>query len=86
MLGLDSSLPGNVMNRANTFRWTNKSVLALAGSEDPISVIERKARSLADNCELLFRAYNVFVKAKTTGRPRLLLEAVKAEQARRRAA
>jgi len=42
--------------------------------------------SLADNCELLFRAYNVFMKAKTTGRPRLLLEAVKAEQARRRAA
>jgi len=32
------------MIRANTFRWTNKSVLALAGSEDPISVIERKAR------------------------------------------
>ena len=34
------------MNRANTFRWTNKSVLALAGSEDPISVMERKARDL----------------------------------------
>jgi Zn-dependent peptidase ImmA (M78 family)/O-acetyl-ADP-ribose deacetylase (regulator of RNase III) len=34
------------MNQAKAFRWTNKSVLALAGEEDPISVIERKARDL----------------------------------------
>jgi O-acetyl-ADP-ribose deacetylase (regulator of RNase III) len=34
------------MNKANNFRWTNKSVLALAGSEDPIVAIERKARDL----------------------------------------
>ncbi len=34
------------MNDANSFRWTNKSVLALAGGEDPIVAIERKARDL----------------------------------------
>ena len=34
------------MNNANNFRWTNKSVLALAGGEDPIIAIERKAREL----------------------------------------
>jgi O-acetyl-ADP-ribose deacetylase (regulator of RNase III) len=34
------------MNKANNFRWTNKSVLALAGDEDPIVAIERKARDL----------------------------------------
>ena len=34
------------MNQAKAFRWTNKSVLALAREEDPISVIERKARDL----------------------------------------
>ena len=34
------------MNLTKPFRWTNKSVLALAGEEDPISVIERKARDL----------------------------------------
>jgi Zn-dependent peptidase ImmA (M78 family) len=28
-------------------RWTNKSVLRLAGAEDPIAVIERRARELA---------------------------------------
>jgi len=37
---------GNDMNNANNFRWTNKSVLALAGGEDPIIAIERKAREL----------------------------------------
>jgi hypothetical protein len=25
------------MNNTNSFRWTNKSVLALAGREDPIT-------------------------------------------------
>jgi hypothetical protein len=34
------------MSTPKTFRWTNKSVLALAGSEDPIVAIERKAREL----------------------------------------
>src|SRR5258708_33819437 len=34
------------MNNANKFRWTNKSVLALAGGEDPIIAIERKALEL----------------------------------------
>jgi Zn-dependent peptidase ImmA (M78 family)/O-acetyl-ADP-ribose deacetylase (regulator of RNase III) len=31
---------------ANNFRWTNKSVLALAAGEDPIVTIERRAREL----------------------------------------
>ena len=34
------------MDNTNSFRWTNKSVLALAGREDPIAAIERKAREL----------------------------------------
>lgn len=34
------------MNNSNSFRWTNKSVLALAGGEDPIVAMERKAREL----------------------------------------
>jgi hypothetical protein len=34
------------MNNTNSFRWTNKSVIALAGGEDPITAIERKAREL----------------------------------------
>jgi Zn-dependent peptidase ImmA (M78 family)/O-acetyl-ADP-ribose deacetylase (regulator of RNase III) len=34
------------MNDANNFRWTNKSVLALAAGEDPITTIERRAREL----------------------------------------
>lgn len=34
------------MSATKSFRWTNKSVLALARGEDPIVVIERKAREL----------------------------------------
>jgi O-acetyl-ADP-ribose deacetylase (regulator of RNase III) len=34
------------MNSTNNFRWTNKSVLALAGGEDPITAMERRARTL----------------------------------------
>ena len=34
------------MANPNNFRWTNKSVLALANGEDPIIAIERKARDL----------------------------------------
>jgi O-acetyl-ADP-ribose deacetylase (regulator of RNase III) len=37
---------GNIMNKSTKFHWTNKSVLALAGSEDPIMAVERKAREL----------------------------------------
>jgi hypothetical protein len=36
----------NEMANPNSFRWTNKSVLALANGEDPIIVIERTARDL----------------------------------------
>ena len=35
------------MPNPNGIRWTNKSVLRLAGAEEPIAVIERKARELA---------------------------------------
>jgi hypothetical protein len=41
---------------------------------------------LSDGCRLLFKAHNVFVKTKTTGWPMLVLEAVKAEQAKRKVA
>ena len=37
---------GNDMNDATNFRWTNKSVLTLAGGENPIIAIKRKAREL----------------------------------------
>lgn len=35
------------MASPQNIRWTNKSVLRLAGAEDPIAVIERRARELA---------------------------------------
>jgi hypothetical protein len=40
-------LIGDIVTNPQGIRWTNKSVLRLAGDEDPIAVIERKAQALA---------------------------------------
>jgi hypothetical protein len=35
--------------QSGTMRWTNQSVIRFAGNEDPVALIERKARDLVLN-------------------------------------